>query len=153
MKFAAAIMLACMTFIILYGCSKEEPVSLTDKRTHVRRPIEKAPYDMETDEIKIWERGRMFESKISSLCTRYNPLVSTPVGCSYIPVTMSYLLLFLYIVFPMISKPRSDSSRLDNTGIWFLSVNKLTLSVTCKNSCNGIPVSAPTSSHTLSQIV
>lgn len=36
-------------------------------------------YDMETDEIKIWERGRMFESKISSLCTRYNPLVSTPV--------------------------------------------------------------------------
>ncbi len=51
MKFAAAMLLACMTLIILHGCSKEEPVNLTDKRTHVRRPIEKAPYDMETDEI------------------------------------------------------------------------------------------------------
>ena len=35
-------------------------------------------YDEETQEIKIWDRGKTFFSKISSLCARYNPLVSTP---------------------------------------------------------------------------
>jgi len=35
-------------------------------------------YDVETEEVKIWDRGKTFFSKISSLCARYNPLVSTP---------------------------------------------------------------------------
>ena len=35
-------------------------------------------YDEETQEIKVWDRGKTFFSKISSLCARYNPLVSTP---------------------------------------------------------------------------
>ena len=35
-------------------------------------------YDEEAQEVKIWERGKTFFSKISSLCARYNPLVSTP---------------------------------------------------------------------------
>jgi len=35
-------------------------------------------YDEETQELKIWDRGKTFFSKISSLCARYNPLVSTP---------------------------------------------------------------------------
>lgn len=35
-------------------------------------------YDEESQEIKIWDRGKTFFSKISSLCARYNPLVSTP---------------------------------------------------------------------------
>ncbi len=35
-------------------------------------------YDEETQEIKIWDRGKTFFSKLSSLCARYNPLVSTP---------------------------------------------------------------------------
>ncbi len=35
-------------------------------------------YDEETQELKIWDRGKSFFSKISSLCARYNPLVSTP---------------------------------------------------------------------------
>lgn len=35
-------------------------------------------YDEETQEVKIWDRGKTFFSKISSLCARYNPLVSTP---------------------------------------------------------------------------
>lgn len=35
-------------------------------------------YDMNSNESKIWTRGRTFFQKISSLCSRYNPLVSTP---------------------------------------------------------------------------
>jgi len=35
-------------------------------------------YDEETQKLKIWDRGKTFFSKISSLCARYNPLVSTP---------------------------------------------------------------------------
>lgn len=35
-------------------------------------------YDEETQEIKVWDRGKTFFSKLSSLCARYNPLVSTP---------------------------------------------------------------------------
>ncbi len=35
-------------------------------------------YDIDADEVKIWDRGRTFYSKLSSLCARYNPLVSTP---------------------------------------------------------------------------
>ena len=35
-------------------------------------------YDMEAEDIKIWDRGKTFFSKLSSLCSRYNPLVSTP---------------------------------------------------------------------------
>ena len=35
-------------------------------------------YDMDSKESKIWTRGRTFFQKLSSLCSRYNPLVSTP---------------------------------------------------------------------------
>lgn len=34
-------------------------------------------YDVEAQEIKVWDRGKAFFSKLSSLCARYNPLVST----------------------------------------------------------------------------
>ena len=35
-------------------------------------------YDEESEEVKIWDRGKTFFSKLSSLCARYNPLVATP---------------------------------------------------------------------------
>lgn len=35
-------------------------------------------YDEDTQEIKVWDRGKTFFSKLASLCSRYNPLVSTP---------------------------------------------------------------------------
>ena len=35
-------------------------------------------YDLDADEVKIWERGKTIISKISSLGIRYNPLVSMP---------------------------------------------------------------------------
>ena len=35
-------------------------------------------YDEDSQEIKVWDRGKTFFSKLSSLCSRYNPLVSTP---------------------------------------------------------------------------
>jgi hypothetical protein len=35
-------------------------------------------YDEESGEVKIWDRGKTFMSKLSSLCSRYNPLVGTP---------------------------------------------------------------------------
>lgn len=35
-------------------------------------------YDVNDKETKIWTRGKTFFSKLSSLCSRYNPLVSTP---------------------------------------------------------------------------
>lgn len=35
-------------------------------------------YDVESEEVKIWDRGKTFFSKLSSLCARYSPLVSTP---------------------------------------------------------------------------
>ena len=35
-------------------------------------------YDEGSKESKIWTRGRTFFNKLSSLCTRYNPLVATP---------------------------------------------------------------------------
>ena len=35
-------------------------------------------FDEASGEIKIWDRGRTFTQKISGLCARYNPLVSTP---------------------------------------------------------------------------
>lgn len=35
-------------------------------------------YDEESGELKIWDRGKNFFSKISSLATRYNPMVATP---------------------------------------------------------------------------
>lgn len=34
-------------------------------------------FDEDTQEVKIWERGRTFYSKLSSLAVRYKPLVST----------------------------------------------------------------------------
>lgn len=34
-------------------------------------------YDVKTGETKIWTRGKRFIQKLSSLCTRYNPLVNT----------------------------------------------------------------------------
>jgi hypothetical protein len=33
---------------------------------------------MTSKESKIWTRGRTFFQKLSSLCSRYNPLVATP---------------------------------------------------------------------------
>ena len=35
-------------------------------------------YDVDAEEVKVWDRGKTFFSKLSSLCARYNPLVSTP---------------------------------------------------------------------------
>lgn len=35
-------------------------------------------YDEDAKESKIWTRGKTFFSKLSSLCSRYSPLVSTP---------------------------------------------------------------------------
>lgn len=35
-------------------------------------------YDEDSGEIKVWDRGKTFFSKLSSLCSRYNPLVATP---------------------------------------------------------------------------
>ena len=35
-------------------------------------------YDEDAKESKIWSRGKTFFSKLSSLCSRYSPLVSTP---------------------------------------------------------------------------
>lgn len=35
-------------------------------------------YDVDADEVKVWDRGKTFLSKLSSLCARYSPLVSTP---------------------------------------------------------------------------
>lgn len=35
-------------------------------------------YDEDTQEIKVWDRGKTFFSKLASLCSRYNPLVATP---------------------------------------------------------------------------
>lgn len=35
-------------------------------------------YDEESQEVKIWDRGKTFFSKLASLTARYNPLVSTP---------------------------------------------------------------------------
>lgn len=35
-------------------------------------------YDEGSKESKIWTRGRTFFNKMSSLCSRYNPLVATP---------------------------------------------------------------------------
>lgn len=32
-------------------------------------------YDVDADAVKLWERGKTFYSKLSSLCARYNPLV------------------------------------------------------------------------------
>lgn len=34
-------------------------------------------YDADAGEVKVWDRGKSFFSKLSSLCARYNPLVST----------------------------------------------------------------------------
>lgn len=35
-------------------------------------------YDCDEQSVKIWDRGKSFIPKLSSLCARYNPLVSTP---------------------------------------------------------------------------
>jgi len=34
-------------------------------------------YDVNTDTVKIWERGKTFFNKLASLCSRYKPLVAT----------------------------------------------------------------------------
>jgi len=36
-------------------------------------------YDCSSKESKIWTRGKTFFNRISSLCARYNPLVSVPI--------------------------------------------------------------------------
>ena len=36
-------------------------------------------YNEDEVEVQIWRRGRNFEGVISGLCSRYNPLVGTPV--------------------------------------------------------------------------
>lgn len=35
-------------------------------------------YDLDDEEIKIWDRGKTYLAKLSSLSARYNPLVSMP---------------------------------------------------------------------------
>ena len=35
-------------------------------------------FDIDSGEIKIWDRGRTFYQMLSGLCSRYNPLVGTP---------------------------------------------------------------------------
>lgn len=36
-------------------------------------------YNLDTQEVQVWDRGKNFVPTITSLCTRYNPLVSTPI--------------------------------------------------------------------------
>jgi len=36
-------------------------------------------YDCDEQAVKIWDRGKTFIPKLSSLCARYNPLVSVPI--------------------------------------------------------------------------
>lgn len=36
-------------------------------------------YNEDTKEVQIWQRGNLFAGQISGLCSRYDPLVSTPV--------------------------------------------------------------------------
>lgn len=36
-------------------------------------------YDQSSKESKIWTRGKSFFQQLSSLCSRYNPLVATPI--------------------------------------------------------------------------
>lgn len=36
-------------------------------------------YDEDAKESKIWTRGKSYFGELSSLCARYNPLVSTPI--------------------------------------------------------------------------
>ena len=82
----------------LMGVSVHE-VQVGDRRIDVEclraynEPVEKCPlcaanyptnaklfipvYDEGSKESKIWTRGRTFFNKMSSLCARYNPLVST----------------------------------------------------------------------------
>lgn len=84
----------------LMGVSVHE-VQVGDRRIDVEclraynEPIEKCPlcaaeykvnaklfipiYDEGSKESKIWTRGKSFFNKMSSLCARYNPLVSTPI--------------------------------------------------------------------------
>ena len=82
------------------GVSVHE-VQVGDKRIDVEcirtydEPIEKCPfcaanmkvnaklfipvYDENSKESKIWTRGKSYFGELSSLCSRYNPLVSTPI--------------------------------------------------------------------------
>lgn len=36
-------------------------------------------YNEDAKEVQIWDRGKTFQAKLSGLCARYNPLVSTPI--------------------------------------------------------------------------
>lgn len=65
------------------NCLREynEPVDscpLCAARYKVIAKLFVALYDVDADEVKVWDRGKTFLSKLSSLCARYNPLVATP---------------------------------------------------------------------------
>lgn len=36
-------------------------------------------YNVDADAVQVWQRGKNWFQKLSSLCARYNPLVSTPI--------------------------------------------------------------------------
>lgn len=58
----------------------QQPVShcpLCEAGMHVIAKIFILLYDEDEQMIKVWDRGKTFYSKISSLAARYNPLVST----------------------------------------------------------------------------
>lgn len=65
------------------NCLREynEPVDncpLCAARSKVLAKLFVKVYDEDAQEVKVWDRGKTFFSKMSSLCSRYNPLVSTP---------------------------------------------------------------------------
>lgn len=62
--------------------SYNEPISkcpLCEAQYKVSAKLFIPVYDYTSKESKIWTRGKTFFSRISSLCSRYNPLVSVPI--------------------------------------------------------------------------
>lgn len=65
-------------------------------------------YDEDSKDTKIWTRGKTFFNKLSSLCSRFNPLVSTPFEierCGKKGDTNT-----TYEIYPM----KSDDSRIED---------------------------------------
>lgn len=64
------------------GCLRKynEPVDncpLCQAKSRVIAKLFVMLYDIESQEVKIWDRGKTFFSKMQSLTSRYNPLVAT----------------------------------------------------------------------------
>lgn len=62
--------------------SYDEPISncpLCEAGYKVTAKIFVPLYDENAKEAKIWTRGKKFFDTLSSLCTRFNPLVATPI--------------------------------------------------------------------------